>query len=450
MKTSRGRFGSTPPPTIPCSATPTPNFARLGLSFQRSQNSGRYVPSVGPAPAYFVRLAGRATMRRRRSAASSTASTRRGAVSTARSASRRRRAAEAALVAIDREVVAAKQAFALTDPSASAPALARGLAALRAARQQLGSNPEIAHVLALKEPQFVAALAAAIGLEVSAIAVPTGTPEPSGPFAAFAPAATMPAPVPGQTLRRACVGGEPIDGRRRATRDARDGGGAGVERRRRSGTRAVRRRPAVHRDRAGDPAGRCAADVSAGAPRRRSPTIATRRVPWPRRRCRWRWSWRSAASRSTCRSPVRRRDNQQPYGYALRELAILPELAVSVSPRQALLPSRAPGHTLSVTVEVTEQPADDRERRPRRWRPLRAGASSRRACRSSSRPAERARRPRSRSPPPAVGVGAYRDDRCRLGQWQDVQRGLRRARAPRSRDALLLPAVDREAWRRST
>ena len=38
------------------------------------------------------------------------------------------------------------------------------------------------------------------------------------------------------------------------------------------------------------------------------------------------------------RVPVTRREAQLPYGYVMRELAIVPALAVTVSPRQAIVP----------------------------------------------------------------------------------------------------------------
>ena len=72
-------------------------------------------------------------------------------------------------------------------------------------------------MLRIKEQQFVDALVAALGVEVSAIAVPSGTPEPSGPFAAFAPAAVMGPIVAGQAfdvrLQASVRGDSPIVGR---------------------------------------------------------------------------------------------------------------------------------------------------------------------------------------------------------------------------------------------
>ena len=53
---------------------------------------------------------------------------------------------------------------------------------------------------------------------------------------------------------------------------------------------------------------------------------------------------------------VTRREAQLPYGYAMRELAIVPALAVNVSPRQAIvpLPAASPGaKSVRVQVELT-------------------------------------------------------------------------------------------------
>ena len=52
----------------------------------------------------------------------------------------------------------------------------------------------------MKEQQFVDALVAALGLQISAIAQPAGLSDPSGPFAAFAPPPTLDAVTPGQAV----------------------------------------------------------------------------------------------------------------------------------------------------------------------------------------------------------------------------------------------------------
>src|SRR5262249_13690693 len=120
-------------------------------------------------------------------------------------------AADAALAAIDREVKAAVQAFKWTDPSASVPALARALAATRSATKQLGGDPDVAYVLTLKERQIADAIHTCLGVSLTAIAQPAGTPEASGPFNA-GPVAMAPV-IPGQTfdVRTTFVDRSPVE-----------------------------------------------------------------------------------------------------------------------------------------------------------------------------------------------------------------------------------------------
>jgi LmbE family N-acetylglucosaminyl deacetylase len=332
------------------------NLARLGLSFQRSQNSGRYVPSYGAAPLYFVRLAPEAAAAKEQGFFDGIDTTWRGlhrALGQTAPAG-----AEALLGAIETEAIAAKQAFTMTDPSAAAPALARGLAATRAALRKLADNREVGHVLLIKEQQFVDAIVAALGAELSAIAVPSGTPEPSGPFAAFAPAAVMGPIVAGQAfdvrLQASVRGGSPISAAfTRWGIDAVDNAGnatplvshtltpgpAGL------GSTLKVTAPAVPPTRPVFSRGSLAESlytVSAGSSTLREPGAPLRA---------------SAALvvhgvEMSISRPVQRRENQQPYGYALRDLVIVPEYAVSVSPRQAMLPVQTPGHRIAVTVDV--------------------------------------------------------------------------------------------------
>src|SRR5206468_1780034 len=103
-----------------------------------------------------------------------------------------------ALARAEAEVSAATSAFTVADPSACIPALARGLAATREALALAATEPDAAFVLRIKERQFMDAINAALGLDLSAVAQPVGTREPTGPFAAFAPPVTFAAPVPGQ------------------------------------------------------------------------------------------------------------------------------------------------------------------------------------------------------------------------------------------------------------
>src|SRR5207247_2608424 len=104
------------------------------------------------------------------------------------------------LQSIEREVEAAVRSFDAADPSASVPALARGLQATRLALGAAAKEPDAAFLLGIKERQFVDAINTALGLELTADAQAAGTTEPTGPFAAFAPPPSFAAPVPGQSF----------------------------------------------------------------------------------------------------------------------------------------------------------------------------------------------------------------------------------------------------------
>jgi LmbE family N-acetylglucosaminyl deacetylase len=321
------------------------NVARLGLSFQRSQNGGRYVPSYGPAPLYFVRLAPAAD-------ASAKEKSFFDGIDTSwpglyRALGRTAPVgADARLASVEKEVTAAKQAFTMTDPSTSAPTLARGLTATRAALATLGSDPDVAHVLRQKERQFVDALVATLGIEVSAVAVPAGAKPPSGPFAAFAPAATLAPLVPGQSL----------DVLVNATSRAR------IPVTRRSGVVSVAGGRDVRGPETFAPV-LSGSEVSSETFRVTLPTGARSSLSPPPQ---------STPPQSTpTQSPltlrltfvvegvafeiapaIQRRESLQPYGYALRELVVLPEYAVAVAPRQAMLPVSVADAKVTVTVDV--------------------------------------------------------------------------------------------------
>ncbi len=141
------------------------DFARLGLSFQRSQNSGRYNPQAGPAPGYYKRTGHRARgrggegeglLRRNRHHDSrpvqGPAPPRAGGGR--RAARRHRRLGEEAVAA-----------FSMANPSATVPALAEGLTATRKAIAALSAEPDAVFVLKIKEEQFQEAINTALGAE---------------------------------------------------------------------------------------------------------------------------------------------------------------------------------------------------------------------------------------------------------------------------------------------
>ena len=160
------------------------NVARYGLSFQRSQTSGRFAPTAGPNYGFYSRMDVKGTKEK----------TIFDGVQTSIEAT-----VGAAGKPIDDAVAKAMAAFTMTDPSAAVRPLAQGLQLTRAAIA--GAKDEDAKfILAIKEQQFQDAINSAMGMELSAVAQPAGQPEPTGPAAAFAPPALMAAPVPGQTF----------------------------------------------------------------------------------------------------------------------------------------------------------------------------------------------------------------------------------------------------------
>ena len=171
-------------------------FARLGLAFQRSQNGGRVGSQPGPAFSYYKRLESKvAAPDREQSFFDGIDTTIPGIY---RALQREAPASSAALLsAIDREVHSAVGAFTVANPSASAPALARALAATRAAARELGRDADVRYLLSIKEGQIADALNAVLGVRLEAIAQPTDAPAQTGPFSVLA---AMPPVVPGQTF----------------------------------------------------------------------------------------------------------------------------------------------------------------------------------------------------------------------------------------------------------
>jgi LmbE family N-acetylglucosaminyl deacetylase len=333
------------------------NVARLGLSFQRSQNGGRLVRVQGPAPGYYKRVGSRIGGSAREASffdgIDTTLPGLFGALGIAPppgAADRLRAVAEA--------VGEAKRAFAVSDPSEAAGPLARGLAALRELLKQVEHEPDAAFVLRHKERQFQDAINAALGVDLSAVAQPAGTPEPAGPFAAFAAPPTMGNVVPGQAFE--IRAGAAIRGRGPVsapvlvpelpagwslTGEKRSGGGDGplagaVFSVALAPDAAITSRPYFRRrsiaesryslldaSQFGRPATALAAAVVARY------TVAG--VP------------------VEARTVVRRREANLPYGYELRELAVVPALAVAVAPATVIVPLGAPAKRVVVEAELT-------------------------------------------------------------------------------------------------
>jgi LmbE family N-acetylglucosaminyl deacetylase len=349
------------------------NFARLGLAFQRSQNGGRVPPQAGPSIAYYKRLATADEVRVKPDTTGTTVTpsvesgSRPSSVVSGFSRTEKedsffagidtsvpglfsaiRRpaplAAAALLSAIDIEVRAAVSAFSMQNPSASVPALARGLAATRHAIDALGDEPDAVFILQVKEQQFQDAINAALGVAVQAIAA---VPGPVVPGQQLSVEATLTnrgsvavedsrleliasrgwqvsgAPVqpvrlgPNATLRRALTFTVPPD--------------------------AAPTRPYFARASIADARYTLLNDSQFGRP-----------AAEPELSVRARYLVGGVAVRAE--APVRRREAHLPYGEEMRELMVVPALAVNVTPRSLIVPTT--GGTVKLTVELVNNNPD--------------------------------------------------------------------------------------------
>lgn len=343
------------------------NFSRLGLSFQRSQTSGRLSTSYGPSYGYYTRVGSRIDAAAREDGFFDGIDTSIPALF--RTLGRAAPAGVDGLLAqIDASVKTAVSSFKGDDPSAIVPALAAGLSATRDAIARSGSEPDAVFLLGVKERQFVDAINTALGLELEAIAEPAGLVAPTGPAAGFAPPPTLDAVVPGQAFEiRATLanrGGAAI-GLREVAIEAEAGwhvkpsalaggtataiGPNGVSQHRFGVTLAQDARLSTkpYFSRRGLQDSRYTLDDAAqfGRPRREPPASAVAR-----------YTVNNVAVE--LRETVRRREARLPYGTETRELRVVPALALRVSPGAAIIPLSAAKKTVTLSVDlVNNQPS---------------------------------------------------------------------------------------------
>ena len=333
------------------------NFSRVGLSFQRSQNSGRLTLTSGPVYGYYKRLASSVQAPDKETSFFDGIDTRISAMFTML----KRRAPASApplLSAIEQEVSAAVDAFKITDPSASVPALARGLKATRTAIEQLAAEPEAVYLLKVKEQQFQDAINTALGVELTAMAQSARAPEPAAALGPFAPPPELGPVVPGQTfeVRTSLVNRGSTEmtaatvslaAQQWSIRAADASSTATLANNQTLSTRftvTVPESAALSRpyfSRAGIAPTRY--DIS-------DPTQVYRPAAEPAVSAVARYS--VAGVPVEIREPVKRREANLPYGYELRELMVVPAVAVNVAPLQGIVPLAAPNKSVAVSVEL--------------------------------------------------------------------------------------------------
>jgi hypothetical protein len=326
-------------------------FARLGLGFQRSQNGGRVGSQPGTAFSYYKRLESRIKGTDREQSFFD------GIDTTIPGVYRMLQrdapdGAAALLLAIDREIGGALRAFTVANPSASAPALARALTATREAARVLGRDPDVGHVLSIKEQQLASAMHAVLGVRLEALAQPSGAVAPTSPFT---PLPLMPPVVPGQTFSV------------RTTFAARAQGAASI-------TADVTLEAAPRWKIARDPA---AAEGPAGAGRftvtvpedepvtrphfsRQSiqgavyttTDAASMHSPVREPALQARAAYKVDGVALEIRRPVVGVESNVPYGVAFPALAIVPALSVALTPAHAVVPLSGSGE-LSMKVDLS-------------------------------------------------------------------------------------------------
>jgi hypothetical protein len=333
------------------------DFARIGLSFQRSQNSGRLARAPGPSFGYYKRLASKVTAPDKEDTFFDGIDTSLSGMFTTLQRPAPPGAVDA-LKAIEREVDAAVHAFTVGDPSLVVPALARGLAGTRRARELVSGEPEAVFLLDVEEREFMDAINTALGLELTAEAQPTGTTEPTGPFAAFAPPASFAPPVPGQSFevvaRLTNRGRAPI-----TPTEIRLSTGRGW-------TVTPSAEPFAPLAMNAGLRRRFAVTLADDAPLTSRPYFARRSVQENR------YEVIDASSRHRpaaappvvvarysvdgvpveVSEPLRRREPHLPYGYEMRELTVVPVLGASLSPTTAVIPAGTGTRTLTLQADV--------------------------------------------------------------------------------------------------
>ena len=325
------------------------NFARLGLGFQRSQNSGRIDLQTGPAYTYFRRVSGRVAALAKESSVFDGIDTRLSALFTTlgRPAPA---GADAALGTIERHVDDAVTAFTVDDPSACVASLAQGLAATRSALTRLAGDADVTRVLRVKERQFVDAINTALGIDFAAVAQVPGT-SAGGPFA---PPATMGPAVPGQSfelkIRFTNQGAPPIELAtfRLSGVDERSIPVGETLRRDQSATRSIvvnvpasapPTRPYFHRQSLDDNRYTVVDPALRHRPATPPPFVTAAQ-------------YSVSGVPVEIETPVVRREAQLPYGYVTRDLTVAPAVALTVSPRRAIIPLEHATIPVEIVVEV--------------------------------------------------------------------------------------------------
>lgn len=345
------------------------NFALIGLALQRSQNAGAVTQRPGSSFTYYKRVASLVEAPAKETSFFDGIDT----AITGIFAAIEHPAPPGAtdlLGAIQQAAAAAVRTFNPNEPWSSVPSLISGLTATRTAMKQLAGEPDAVSMLRIKERQFTDAINAAMGIEFSAIAEPEGSKEPTGPFAAFAPAVTMEPVVPGQPfqIRYSLTNRGAVTMTKLGAGFADPSGGfhswvrGGVVE-----GYTPPPRGGLERDRSWSEVRQARApEDRLSQPYFHRTSLAENRYEFTVSPDRYRAGNRAAWEANVhyqisdvtvqATAPVQRREAQLPYGYVLRELMIVPALSVTVSPPHAIVPLHT-SRPLRLRVDVINNDA---------------------------------------------------------------------------------------------
>ena len=334
------------------------NIARAGLSLQRSQTAGRFVRTFGTDAAVLPACEMRPA---RVKSISSMVSRPPSMPSIGCSSARNRPVRRHVCGALWRKPRPRGTRFNLP---IRRPRHRRSPAGSRRPRAALSdtTDEEVAFLLRVKERQFEAALTAALGLELGAVAEPPGTKPPTGPYAAFAPPPTLAAVTGGASIDVAVnfVNHASADV---ALEDVALEGAAGRQRGPLVGAESARHR-AIE--------GRLTIAIPSEAAVTR-PYFSRRGLSETRYTCRpgsrpgGPWAapalWVAARYRfdgvtATLSAPVMRREAVLPDGYASYELEVLPPASLTVSPAVTVVRMDDIARPTRVNVDLTSFAAE--------------------------------------------------------------------------------------------
>jgi LmbE family N-acetylglucosaminyl deacetylase len=329
-------------------------IAALGLSFQRSQNGGRYTPTFGPSYSYYTRTASRVTAPDKEKSIFDGMDTTYAGVfkMLGRSAPA---GVDSALAGIDAAVARAISTFKFTDPASAVPALTEGLRLTREVVAKSANEPDALNVLRIKERQFEDAITSALGVEVSAFADPSSKPPApdTGRGGGRGVVPTMTAPIPGQTfgvnVRFTSRGTVPVELKSVLLMPTPGVTPTALSSQPSSGTfffainvaenAPISTRPYFSRAAFTENRYTLSDPSMFGRPFNQPPFVAIA-------------NYTINGTEVQTMEVVKRREPNLPYGYVVREVRTVPRLAVTVSPMTAVVPLSSPTRTVDLDVTV--------------------------------------------------------------------------------------------------